>query len=64
MTPAEFTAARKSLGLTQAELASALGLSRQASISDMEGGRSAIRPIYAREVQRLLDAHHDLPRAS
>lgn len=54
MTPSELRAARETLGLTQAELAAILGLSRQASISDMESGRSAIRPIYAREVQRML----------
>lgn len=54
MTPPELRTARETLGLTQAELAAALGLSRQASISDMESGRSAIRPIYAREIARML----------
>lgn len=58
MTPSELRTARETLGLTQAELAAALGLSRQASISDMESGRSAIRPLYAREVGRLLEARN------
>ena len=38
MTPADIHAARKQLGMNQTEFATATGLSRQASVSDLERG--------------------------
>jgi DNA-binding XRE family transcriptional regulator len=43
MTPTELTERRKALGLTQTELAKALGVSR-ATIAAWEGGRFNIPP--------------------
>lgn len=48
MTPDEFRAIRDSLGLTRAELASALGITGkrpQAGIENWEAGRAPIPPI-------------------
>ena len=42
MTPAEFKQARQKLGLTQSQMAHAIGLSRQATIADKEAGRQVI----------------------
>ena len=54
MTPAEIRAARKSLALTQGQLAAVMGL-RQATISDWERG------IYPQDGsnERLLRAYLD-----
>jgi len=40
MTPSEIKALRATLGLNQTQLAKRLGLSRQATISDWETGRT------------------------
>ena len=53
MTPAEFRAARKSLGLRQDQLAAVLGFER-GHISRMETGASPIMPTTALAMQALL----------
>lgn len=57
MTPAEFRAARKRLGLTQADLADALGMSRS-QVSRMEHGAAPIvrRTVLALEAMPLSEA--------
>jgi len=53
MTPEALRSARKTLGLTQAQLAEALGLTR-ISITRYEAGRAI--PLYIElAVERLLD---------
>lgn len=46
MTPAEFRAARESLGLTQAQLAQAMGYGSQTRISEIES-RAEVPPQTA-----------------
>lgn len=53
MTPAELLAARHTLGLSQARLAAALGLSR-VYVGQMERGAYGIEPRTALAVQYLL----------
>jgi transcriptional regulator with XRE-family HTH domain len=53
MTPADFRAARLSLGLTQAQLAAVMGYSGQSRIAEIETG--ARNPSHA--AQRLMDAY-------
>jgi len=53
MTPADLTAARETLGMTQTDLGAVLGLSKR-QIIRLEKGDIAIRPIYADLVARLI----------
>lgn len=55
MTPADVTAARESLGLTQAQLAKAMGLRGPAAVSEWERG---VRVPDGRS-ERLLRAYLD-----
>jgi DNA-binding XRE family transcriptional regulator len=55
VTPLEFRATRKALGLTQTELAAALDLSRDA-IARYEGGRLAIPRVVELAVAAKLAA--------
>ena len=52
MTPSEFAAHRKSLGLTQAELAAALGVSLR-TITAIEDGSSPKLRLYALALRGL-----------
>lgn len=51
MTPAELVALRKSLDLTQAEMAGRVGLGLRA-YQDIEAGVSKLRPIHAHAAER------------
>ena len=51
MTPAEFTAARKALHMTQAELAAAFSVTRE-TISRIERGET-VRALYALAMKGL-----------
>lgn len=53
MTPQELVAGRETLGLSQAGLGAALGIS-QASICQMETGKRAITRRTAMQVKALL----------
>ena len=53
MTPADFRAARETLGLTQAQLAADLGLQRR-QIMRLEAGESPIKPLHEYAVRYLL----------
>lgn len=55
MTPAEFHEARQTLGLTQAQLGEILGMVER-QVRRLETGQSPIRPLVAREIERLLAA--------
>jgi transcriptional regulator with XRE-family HTH domain len=55
MTPADFRAARLSLGLTPAQAATLLGYGNQSRISELEHGKR--RPSAT--VQRLIQAYLD-----
>jgi DNA-binding XRE family transcriptional regulator len=57
MTPDGIRAARKSLGLTQAQMARALHFSRQATVSNMETGKAPIKPQTAELVRAYLDGY-------
>jgi DNA-binding transcriptional regulator YiaG len=58
MTPAEIRAARKQLGLTQAELSAVMGYSRGAkTVSDWEVGVSEMPPPTARLLRAYLDGY-------
>jgi len=54
MTPTEFKEARQSLGLDQMQTAQMLGLSRKASVSDMERGAKAITDQTARLMRAYI----------
>jgi transcriptional regulator with XRE-family HTH domain len=56
MTPEEFLAARKDLGLTQPQLAGVLGWT-QSHISRVENGREPIQQTGALAMQALLMGH-------
>lgn len=58
MTAAEFTAIRKSLGLTQAQWAEWLGMHR-VTIADIERGAAVVTPT----VKRLVLLYAQEPRA-
>lgn len=57
MTPAEFRAARLSLGLTQAQLAAVMGYAAYNRVSprDIEGGRRRPSQAAIRLLRALLD---------
>lgn len=58
MTPAErFRAARQSLGLTQAQLADAMGYGDKMRISDIERGVRDPSPAAERLLQAYLDGY-------
>lgn len=57
MTPAAFAEARKSLGLTQAQLAATMGLSAREILARWETGAHAIPPTAARLLQAYLDGY-------
>lgn len=56
MTPADFRAARETLGLTQAQLAEALGMQRR-QIIRLEAGETPIKPLHEYAVRWLLTSH-------
>jgi predicted transcriptional regulator len=53
MTPTELREARQTLGLSQTALGESLGIGKR-QIIRIESGDTPLRPIYAREVARLL----------
>ena len=55
MTPAEFRAARKSLGWTQEQAAAALGYGGNRAISALETGERQVSATLALLVQAYLD---------
>ena len=55
MTKEEITAARFSLGLTQAQLAEKIG-ARQATISDWENGKYPISRPFIKLIEYLLNS--------
>lgn len=55
MTAAEFRQTRQMLGLTQAQLGEILGMVER-QVRRLETGQSPIRPLVAREIERLLAA--------
>jgi len=55
MTPAQIKAARKALGMSQAEFAKALGLSRSKTVSEWENGRKTPQPYITLAIKHLLD---------
>lgn len=59
MTAEQFHKARQTLGLTQPALAQALGMTER-QVRRLETGESPIRPLVAREIDRML-AHHAHP---
>lgn len=56
MTPAELKQARKSLGLTQGQLAALMDI-RQATISDWETGKHSPEGPAAKLMQAYLDGY-------
>lgn len=52
MTRDELARLRKSLGLTQADMADRVGLSPRA-YQDIENGRSVLRPVHAHAAERV-----------
>ena len=56
MTPAELRAARKSLGLTQGQLAAVLGV-RQATVSDWERGKHSPDGPAARLIAAYVEGY-------
>ena len=54
MTPAEISAARATLGLTQAQLSAVMGLRGPATISEWERGREAMGGLSARLLRAYL----------
>ena len=63
MTPADFTAARKQLGLTQAGLAAVLGYSGQSRIAEIETGKRNPGPAVVRLMAAYAEGYrpHDWP---
>ena len=57
MTPAEFRAARKSLGLTQTQAAAMLGYGQHSRISDIETGKHAAPATTVRLLRAYLDGY-------
>lgn len=57
MTGDKLRTARKSLGLTQQQLAMVLGLQGQATIARCEAGNRNIGPTFARLVIAYLDGY-------
>lgn len=53
-TPTRLKQARKALKLSQAELATALGLSRKQTVSDWENGRQEPQPYVWLALERLI----------
>ena len=60
MTPADFTAARKSLGLTQAGLAAALDVSKR-TVEALEAGTVAKPRVYWLAMQALTPRNDESP---
>lgn len=56
MTPQDLKEARKSLGLTQADLAAAVGV-HPVTIAKWEGGVHAIPPPVGKLIERLVAEH-------
>ena len=56
MTPADFAAARKRLGLTQAQLAAVMGYGNKARISEIERGER-LPPLAKRLLRAYLDGY-------
>lgn len=57
MTPAEISAARAALGLTQTQLAAVMGLRGPATISDWERGVKPANGQSARLLQAYVDGY-------
>jgi transcriptional regulator with XRE-family HTH domain len=51
MTPEEIETLRKKLGLTQAQMAEAIGLGLRA-YQDLASGKASIRPIHVKAAER------------
>ncbi len=63
MTGDQIKALRKNLGFTQIQMATALGYTRQAQISDLENGRATLdkgRAILADRIQRGYDLEKEI----
>lgn len=52
MTPEEFTATRKAIGLTQIELAARLGVTSRA-VQDLEAGASRLKALHVAALERI-----------
>ena len=63
MTGAEIRAAREEMGLTQAELAKALGYSGGRKVQDIEAGRRNMGGPPTVLLRKLLDEHRAEERA-
>ena len=54
MTPAAFASIRATLGLTQAQLGEIIGITERQIRRIEAGATKAIKPIVAREMERLI----------
>lgn len=63
MTPAELKEARRTLGLTQTDLAAVLGLSKRQIITIEGGGEKPVRAAYAALVRSMLADKEKAPGA-
>lgn len=61
MTPPEIRAAREALGLTQAQLATIMGLHGQPTIGAWEGGTRNPSPAAVRLIRLYLVLHEQAP---
>lgn len=57
MKPGAVAAARKALGLTQAQLALVMGYGDKVRVSELERGARAASPAAARLIQAYLDGY-------
>lgn len=57
MTPAEISAARATLGLTQAQLAAVMGLRGQAAVSEWEAGKRSPSGQSERLIRSYLSGY-------
>lgn len=59
MTAEQFKAARLALGLTQEEMAAALGLAHYQSVLRFENGKRVVSKAKAKLVEAMLKAHQE-----